>query len=244
MELTRPILILALQKLDRRSFVRFKEELSCWDVEEACRKILDLRLRDATPQIVGHQIRRYFGASYAIKLTQALLDSMNEKKIAEELQRDWEEGIMHPEQGNRMLPNDVLGTALRKLDRESFHRFKMVLNNVDVGISYKPIPMSLLDNANPESVAKLILYYYAIPHSVYVTWAVLEIINEKIIARELREDWDKECGGRLSIPSVACRIHLDQVPTSATVVGPDQSEPRTTEVDSSRIQEDRVENTR
>ncbi|XP_073403325.1 apoptosis-associated speck-like protein containing a CARD [Dendrobates tinctorius] len=86
----RDVLVQALENLEKKSFKKFKNKLNDWDIEEGHDRIPRGTLEVADPEDVADLIRRYYMDSYGITVTLAVLEAINEKPEAEELQKAWE----------------------------------------------------------------------------------------------------------------------------------------------------------
>ncbi|XP_068103283.1 pyrin-like [Hyperolius riggenbachi] len=95
-----------------------------------------------------------------------------------------------------MSQEDIVLTALRKLDEETFLRFKARLSKWNVKKKFEQIPTLLLEDAGPKTVADLIWEFYGINYGFTVTQAVLDAINAKRVRGELLKDGE---GGRKSL---------------------------------------------
>ncbi|KAM3927271.1 uncharacterized protein RB166_010016 isoform 2-T4 [Leptodactylus fuscus] len=83
---------------------------------------------------------------------------------------------------------EVLLTALKKLDHLTYQRFILKLSIWKVREGYKNIPKDELMGKDPDHVAGLIHEYYSYAYGAEVTLAVLEDIGEKKVQEELQRD--------------------------------------------------------
>ncbi|XP_066433659.1 apoptosis-associated speck-like protein containing a CARD isoform X1 [Eleutherodactylus coqui] len=81
---------------------------------------------------------------------------------------------------------DVLVRTLENLGKKSFKRFKNKLNDWEFKEGYSQIPYGKLEEADEEDVAKFIINYYKEPYGIEVTLGVLEAIDERQAAENLR----------------------------------------------------------
>ncbi|XP_040296198.1 apoptosis-associated speck-like protein containing a CARD [Bufo bufo] len=96
---------------------------------------------------------------------------------------------------------DVLVQALENLEKKSFKKFKNKLNDWEIKEGFSRIPKGKLEEADPEDVADLIRRYYKDFYGIEVTLAVLEAIEEKTEAEELRNGVKTVNGGAVQEPS-------------------------------------------
>ncbi|XP_077303655.1 uncharacterized protein LOC143923717 isoform X2 [Lithobates pipiens] len=92
----------------------------------------------------------------------------------------------------RVTVRDVLVTALENLKKDGFKKFQAKLHDTDIKQLYRKIPRSQLEDKDQSDVADLIRTYYKDVYGVEVTLAVLDAINEKLVAEELRQDLKKD----------------------------------------------------
>ncbi|XP_018424887.1 PREDICTED: apoptosis-associated speck-like protein containing a CARD [Nanorana parkeri] len=91
----------------------------------------------------------------------------------------------------RVTVRDALVTALENLKKNGFKKFQAKLCDIDIRERYRKIPRSHLEDKNRSDVADLIRTYYKDVYGVELTLAVLDAINEKLVAEELRRDLKK-----------------------------------------------------
>ncbi|XP_044160547.1 apoptosis-associated speck-like protein containing a CARD [Bufo gargarizans] len=96
---------------------------------------------------------------------------------------------------------DVLVQALENLEKKSFKKFKNKLNDWEIKEGFSRIPKGKLEEADPEDVADLIRRYYKDFYGIEVSLAVLEAIEEKTEAEELRNGVKTVNGGAVRGPS-------------------------------------------
>ncbi|XP_068099984.1 uncharacterized protein [Hyperolius riggenbachi] len=82
---------------------------------------------------------------------------------------------------------DALIAALENLDHAGFKKFCSKLAEWDIQRAYSRIPWSKLEKADPEDVVGLILAYYNDDYGTELTLAILDAINEKQVAEELKQ---------------------------------------------------------
>ncbi|XP_069805756.1 uncharacterized protein [Dendropsophus ebraccatus] len=90
---------------------------------------------------------------------------------------------------------EVLVTALKKLEEKGLQRFIEKLSVWEVREEYKKIPKDELLGKDPEHVAGLINDYYNYSYGAEVTLAVLEEIGEKKVREELQHDLRTDTSG-------------------------------------------------
>ncbi|XP_066433044.1 apoptosis-associated speck-like protein containing a CARD isoform X2 [Eleutherodactylus coqui] len=81
---------------------------------------------------------------------------------------------------------DVLVRALENLGKKSFKRFKNKLNDWEFKEGYSQIPYGKLEEADEEDVARFIISFYKESYGIEVTLGVLEAIDERQAAENLR----------------------------------------------------------
>ncbi|XP_068103267.1 apoptosis-associated speck-like protein containing a CARD [Hyperolius riggenbachi] len=84
----RDVLIFALENMGEKSFKKFRNKLNDWTIKEGYSKIPRGRLEKADPDDAVDLIRRYYKDDYGAELTLAVLDDINEKQVAEDLEKD------------------------------------------------------------------------------------------------------------------------------------------------------------
>ncbi|XP_068102641.1 apoptosis-associated speck-like protein containing a CARD isoform X1 [Hyperolius riggenbachi] len=83
---------------------------------------------------------------------------------------------------------DVLITALEELTGSSFKKFRNKLNDWTIKEGYSKIPRGRLEKADPDDAVDLIRSYYKDDYGAELTLAVLDAINEKQVAEDLKKD--------------------------------------------------------
>ncbi|XP_040212045.1 apoptosis-associated speck-like protein containing a CARD [Rana temporaria] len=83
---------------------------------------------------------------------------------------------------------DALITALDELDEKTFKRFRNKLNDWPTEAGFNKIPRSKLETADREDVVDLILRWYMASYGPELTADVLDKINEKQVASDLKKD--------------------------------------------------------
>ncbi|KAG9462153.1 hypothetical protein GDO78_014809 [Eleutherodactylus coqui] len=81
---------------------------------------------------------------------------------------------------------DVMVRALMNLGKTSFKSFKNKLNDWEFKEGYSQIPYRKLEEADEEDVAKFIINYYKESYGIEVTLGILEAIDERQAAENLR----------------------------------------------------------
>ncbi|XP_078508581.1 apoptosis-associated speck-like protein containing a CARD [Lissotriton helveticus] len=81
---------------------------------------------------------------------------------------------------------DHLEFALESLEEATFKRFKRTLNDAQVEDGYDKIPRGRLEKADTMDVADRIISNYRQEYGLQITVEVLEKINKKDVAEELR----------------------------------------------------------
>lgn len=82
---------------------------------------------------------------------------------------------------------DHLEFALESMCEADFKKFKRCLNDAQVEAGYDKIPRGRLEKADPMDVAEKIISYYRQEYGLRLTLEVLERINMRDVAEELRE---------------------------------------------------------
>lgn len=86
---------------------------------------------------------------------------------------------------------DVFLMVVKKLDEESFARFKTRLSTLNVKKKYQRIPTSQLEGADPQSVIDLILEFYSQFYGITVFQAVLDAINKKELWNKVLDELEE-----------------------------------------------------
>ncbi|XP_075034990.1 uncharacterized protein LOC142097224 isoform X2 [Mixophyes fleayi] len=95
---------------------------------------------------------------------------------------------------------NVLVTALKKLGKRKFKRFKEHLSEWEVSEGYIKITKDQLDGKDPDHVADLIRRHYTDSYGIYVTLAILKAIQENKIREDLKRDFEKvHCSSKTNI---------------------------------------------
>ncbi|XP_063788556.1 apoptosis-associated speck-like protein containing a CARD [Pseudophryne corroboree] len=83
---------------------------------------------------------------------------------------------------------DALVTALENLARKGLKKFRNKLNDWPVKEGFNRIPRGQLEDTDPDDVANKIRDFYTFPYGIRVALAVLEAIDERDVAEDLRTD--------------------------------------------------------
>ncbi|XP_063791450.1 uncharacterized protein LOC134945849 [Pseudophryne corroboree] len=89
---------------------------------------------------------------------------------------------------------DVLVNALENLGKKGLKKFTCKLQDFEVDERYKKITKNKLEDKDCDEIANVIREYYKDVYGVEVTLAVLDVINEKNVAKELERDLTKVDG--------------------------------------------------
>ncbi|XP_069508048.1 apoptosis-associated speck-like protein containing a CARD isoform X2 [Ambystoma mexicanum] len=81
---------------------------------------------------------------------------------------------------------NLIQRSLSNLAQAPFKEFKARLNDEKVEGDYARIPWGSLENADPIDVSRLIINYYCAGYGLQLTLRVLEEINHRQEATELR----------------------------------------------------------
>ncbi|XP_072272974.1 apoptosis-associated speck-like protein containing a CARD [Pyxicephalus adspersus] len=93
MEMTmRDVLLIALEDLGKKSFRKFCNKLMDCKIEKGFSKIPRCKLENAEPDDVVDLIQSYYMDSYGPMLTVDVLNAINEKKVALDLEKNLEKG--------------------------------------------------------------------------------------------------------------------------------------------------------
>ncbi|XP_075037385.1 uncharacterized protein LOC142098436 [Mixophyes fleayi] len=84
----RDALVTALESLDSKGLKKFRNKLNDWEIKDGYNKIPRGQLEAKEPEDIADLIRKYYTDSYGIEVTLAVLDAIDEKKVAEDLQAD------------------------------------------------------------------------------------------------------------------------------------------------------------
>ncbi|XP_066432896.1 uncharacterized protein [Eleutherodactylus coqui] len=84
----RDALVYALENLEKKAFKKFCNQLPEIEVKQNYRRIPRGKLEDKDWEDVADLIREYYKDVYGVEVTLEVLDKINEKKVAEELQED------------------------------------------------------------------------------------------------------------------------------------------------------------
>ncbi|XP_066432889.1 uncharacterized protein [Eleutherodactylus coqui] len=84
----RDVLVNALENLEKKAFKKFCNQLPEIDIKQNYWRIPRGKLEDKDREYVADLIREYYKDVYGVELTLEVLDKINEKKVAEELQKD------------------------------------------------------------------------------------------------------------------------------------------------------------
>ncbi|XP_069840513.1 uncharacterized protein [Dendropsophus ebraccatus] len=84
----RDALVYALENLEKMGFKKFRKQLHEIEVKENYRRIPRGKLEDKDRGDIADLIREYYKDVYGAEVTLAVLDKINEKKVAEELEED------------------------------------------------------------------------------------------------------------------------------------------------------------
>ncbi|XP_069841063.1 uncharacterized protein [Dendropsophus ebraccatus] len=84
----RDALVYALENLEKMGFKKFRKQLHEMEVKENYRRIPRGKLEDKDRGDIADLIREYYKDVYGAEVTLAVLDKINEKKVAEELEED------------------------------------------------------------------------------------------------------------------------------------------------------------
>ncbi|XP_066434041.1 uncharacterized protein [Eleutherodactylus coqui] len=84
----RDVLVYALENLEKMGFKKFRNQLSEIEVNQNYRRIPRGKLEDKDWGDVADLIREYYKDVYGVEVTLQVLDKINEKKVADELQKD------------------------------------------------------------------------------------------------------------------------------------------------------------
>ncbi|XP_068102642.1 apoptosis-associated speck-like protein containing a CARD isoform X2 [Hyperolius riggenbachi] len=95
---------------------------------------------------------------------------------------------------------DVLITALEELTGSSFKKFRNKLNDWTIKEGYSKIPRGRLEKADPDDAVDLIRSYYKDDYGAELTLAVLDAINEKQVAEDLKKDLQTVSSSSASLP--------------------------------------------
>ncbi|XP_075034994.1 apoptosis-associated speck-like protein containing a CARD [Mixophyes fleayi] len=84
----RDALVTALHNLEKKGLKKFKNKLNDWEIKDGYSKIPRGQLEDTDHEDIADLIRKYYTDSYGIEVTLAVLDAIDEKKVAEDLRAD------------------------------------------------------------------------------------------------------------------------------------------------------------
>ncbi|XP_075037383.1 caspase recruitment domain-containing protein 8-like [Mixophyes fleayi] len=84
----RDALAAALYNLGKKGLKKFINKLNDWEIKDGYNKIPRGQLEDTDPEDIADLIRKYYTDSYGIEVTLAVLDAIDEKKVAEDLRAD------------------------------------------------------------------------------------------------------------------------------------------------------------
>ncbi|XP_075034993.1 apoptosis-associated speck-like protein containing a CARD [Mixophyes fleayi] len=84
----RDALVTALDNLGKKGLKKFRNKLNDWEIKRGYNKIPRGQLEDTDPEDIADLIRKYYTDSYGIEVTLAVLDAIDEKKVAEDLRAD------------------------------------------------------------------------------------------------------------------------------------------------------------
>lgn len=128
----RDALLIAMEDLDDRSFRKFCDKIRDWDIEEGYGKIRRGIISKAGPDDVVDLIRSHYTESYGPELTFDVLNAIDEKKVALELQENLEKvkGFNW-----RKRPNEEPEPPAKEAQAQSFvdkHREALIARVPDV----------------------------------------------------------------------------------------------------------------
>lgn len=86
---------------------------------------------------------------------------------------------------------DFILEALEDLESEQLHKFRRKLTDMNIDEKYKKIQRSRLENTNADKTVDIILSFYRESYGCKLTFDVLNHINERQVADNLRENVEK-----------------------------------------------------
>ncbi|KAG8549617.1 hypothetical protein GDO81_020492 [Engystomops pustulosus] len=138
----RDALVYALENLEKTGFKKFRKQLHETEVKENYRRIPRGKLEDKDWGDVADLIREHYKDVYGVEVTLAVLDKINERKVAEELQED-----------------------LQKVER--FIRLNQVEESRCLSPKGRPMTLSLSDSGEMTCSVTLETFY---PGYLHIEW--------------------------------------------------------------------------